>query len=322
MNLAKTLHYFEFYGRRLKRRVSHGYPQPTFFRHYLVHLTNVGDRFSQGIVNVTVDLELACGRSQATTLQVEKRRGQIARRVFMDFMRLADEYTIPITFAASGHLFLDSCQEGSHYLPPASAYGRSDCPEHAWSSRDVDKYTYAPDLIERILKTKRVIHEIASHGFLHVNFAFCDEAVARKELEAYQHAASRFGIRATTFIFPDNQPGHLPLLKEFGYKSYRHHTNGELALDTNGLLRVPTGLWLSPYAANAKELALLIDLVCEKKVFAHLWMHLAEFEYGFDQLHHVLSPLFGAICSARERGVLNIHTLAGVSQLWRTIHGK
>jgi len=320
MSISKSFYYLELSLRRLKRRVSYGHPQAKSFREYLNYLPKTAADYPTGTVNITVDFELACGRSKATSLDVEMKRGRVARDVFEEFVHLSEVYAIPITFAVTGHLFLDSCEEGSHYLPPPSAYGRKECPQHLWSNRHENPYTYAPDLIERILNSKNVVHEIASHGFLHVNFALCDEAIARNELEAFQRAAGKFGVVASTFIYPDNDLGHLHLLKEFGYRSYRHHTNGQIALDSLGLLRVPLGLWLSPFVATTDELEHMLELICRRKTFAHLWMHLAEFEYGSHQVTSFLTPLFRAINSARERGALISQTIAGFDKVWRTKH--
>lgn len=321
MNLPWALHVMESRMRRAKRLVAHGSPQAKGYEEYIAHLRCVDTDLPRGVVNLTVDLELGCGRSKGTTERAEVCRGRTAREVLPEFLRLTETYAIPVTFAVCGHLFLNECAEGSHYVPSPEAYGRSDSLPHRWGRAEENPLIHAPDLVERILESRGAQHEIASHGFLHVNFGVCDEAIARQELEAFAHAGSRYSVKATTFIFPDNRPGHLDLLKESGYEAYRSDALGPIGLDGHGLLRIPVGLWLSPFVATEDELAALLALARDRRAFVHLWLHLAEFKYGPEQLTHCLSPLFRILQEGRETGALELRTLAEVNALWRSLRG-
>ncbi|ADJ15465.1 polysaccharide deacetylase family protein [Halalkalicoccus jeotgali] len=169
-----------------------------------------------GTVVLSIDAELAWGFHDLA--DPPRDRIAAARPAWSCLLAALDEFSIPATWAVVGHLLLEEC-DGIHADHPRS-------PE--WFARDpggsADEHEawFGPDLV-RAVHDSAVDHEIASHGFSHVEFG--DPATTRRtaiaEIEASIEAADRMGLALRSFVFPRNNVGHRDVLAAYGFRSYR-----------------------------------------------------------------------------------------------------
>ena len=134
----------------------------------------------KGGLILSADFELGWAFRYSKTDLYPQKMAMKSRKNIPFLIEMFDEYSIPITWATVGHLFLKSCKKGDHDWMHRIPYFENDY----WSYRrgewfDCDPYTswekakewYAPDLIERILDSN-VQHEIGCHSFSHIDFSF------------------------------------------------------------------------------------------------------------------------------------------------------
>jgi len=141
------------------------------------------------------------------------------------FVDLFDEHAVPATWAFVGHLFYDSCSDGSH--PTNHLTGGAD--QHG--SRQTDPLYYGPDLVEMVLEAE-VDHDVGGHSFMHPEFTELDEEIVRDDLTAMLDAADEYGVDVSSFVFPRNSVAHTDVLEDLGISTYRTGTVG-----TNYILR-------------------------------------------------------------------------------------
>ena len=138
-----------------------------------------------------------------------------------------EDFCIPITWATVGHLFLSECKKEDHNRMRRIPYFENR--NWAYNSGDwfdCDPYTnwekakawYAPDLIEKILKSK-VNHEIGCHTFSHIDFSDknCSPEVAEDEIKSCIEAAKKWGIELRSIVFPGGTYGNIEIIKKYGY---------------------------------------------------------------------------------------------------------
>ncbi|MEF8785603.1 MAG: polysaccharide deacetylase family protein [Haloarculaceae archaeon] len=185
---------------------------------------------------------------------------------------LLDTFRLPATWAIAGHLFLDDC-DGTHVDHPRGP-SWFDHERTTWADRP--ELRFAPDLVQTV-RESGPDHEIAAHGFSHVEFGRPETtaATARAELAACQRAAHEFGIDLTTFVFPHDSVGHRRELAAAGFDCYRgviptskgHHRKlmdamvgsptprlVTPAVDDWGLVDVPASLHLFSFDGIARAL--------------------------------------------------------------------
>ena len=138
------------------------------------------------------------------------------------------EYEIPATWCIVGHLFLDRCEavdgvKHPEIVTPAHKWNPGDWFQHdPGGSEASEPLFYARSLIKKI-QACPIPQEIGSHSFSHVIFgdSGCGRQTAETELAACVRAAEEMGVNLRSFVFPRNEPGHLDLLPEYGFTSYR-----------------------------------------------------------------------------------------------------
>src|SRR5258706_4985083 len=146
---------------------------------------------------------------------------------------MLDRYSIPITWATVGHLFLESCKRSGSGLahaemprPKVNDRWNGDWYMHDPCS-DVrqDPLWYAPDLVQQIVDAK-TRHEIGTHTFSHINFSTrCSTSdLVHEEIHACAEAMRPFGGTPRSLVFPHNIMGYpyLPLLPADGIVAVRH----------------------------------------------------------------------------------------------------
>jgi len=145
---------------------------------------------------------------------------------------LLDEFSMPITWATVGHLFLESCSRESKYghgnmpRPAANPLWQGDWYKHdPCTDLRRDPLWYAPDLIEQVIGAKAG-HEIGSHSFSHIDFSqrTSDRELVKREMEESLAAMAPFGLGLRSLVFPFNHMGHgyHDLLHQFGIIAVRH----------------------------------------------------------------------------------------------------
>lgn len=256
------------------------------------------------------------------------------RDAIYDLLSLFEQHCVPVTWAMVGHLFLDAC-DGLH----SDLYDE----QQSWHSFDPgsdirsDPLYYGRDLIEAIIGNK-VEHEIGYHGFSHVRFTACTEAVAEAEIVGGMRLAKEFGIGLRSFVFPENEINHLNLLKKYDFAIFRGRIcRRDVKQDL--LLRrlnaaidkisrssaVPLwrdGLWETnanmlydglrvPFALNFRAVSGLERAIISRDV-CHLSFHPYDLLLQPALLLY-LDKFLTRAAAKRDRGVLKIMTMSGLA---------
>lgn len=311
--------------RKAYRFAATGSTRSTSCREYSQYL--LGDRraYDRGLFNLTIDLELGWSRARrnnsCTNLTESLKRSRSARVAFGELLDLTDAYHIPTTFAVVGHLATADC--ASHRVPPTFRPYWSD---EDWFARDPlsnleqDPDFYGLDLVRRILNSHQD-HEIASHGFSHVDLAddTITQEVAAFEISESFRILQHLDSRLATFVFPNNRPAFVGLLKENGFKIYRSDVNGKIGIDPMGLWKFPVGLWLSPLTCGPRDVIELVSIGIRRRHLVNFWCHLHEFEQR-GLLNMFFEPVFRFLDSSRREGLLAIDTIRGIIGAYARVH--
>jgi len=249
---------------------------------------------------ITADFELSWGW-RAGGQETLEFKGKSARRNVPLILALLDEYSIPITWATVGHLFLESCTRSSSGLAHANMprplsdgswtgdwYSDDPC-----SNVRKDPLWYGPDLIQQIMECS-TSHEIGTHSFSHINFSarYSSPDVVRRELESCVDAMQPFGLRPKSLVFPRNRSeySYLPLLANAGIVAVRHRDrDGGIRLSHPE--RTPAGVYKIYESMNLRD-ARHYDYLQKAKVFIQkamqrhavysLWFHPSDPTEVFD----------------------------------------
>jgi hypothetical protein len=130
-----------------------------------------------------------------------------------------DEFGIVGTWAFVGHLFFAQCE-------PCTI-----CPILDWQQKypsfsdiyqSAHPLWYGADLLASV-RSRPTPHEIAFHGYTHSVFdeAQMTTANATTEIQEWQRLGKRHAITPRSVVFPRNKVGHLDLLRQAGFTSYR-----------------------------------------------------------------------------------------------------
>jgi glycosyltransferase involved in cell wall biosynthesis len=167
----------------------------------------------------SLDLELAWGtldwgrfRSDKTPRDAAKERKAVRR--LLDMM---DEFGIAATWAVTGHLFYERCEE-CRTCPLSAFKGKDSCYEKIWGTQA--PMWYGSDIVDMIVSSGGG-HEIACHGYMHRLFEGMSRAEAEFEVREWLRLAGKKGIAPRTVIFPQGRIGHLPLFLESGFICFR-----------------------------------------------------------------------------------------------------
>lgn len=198
-----------------------------------------------GVMVLSLDLELSWGRFDKLQISELEAQSIEERTNIKRLLALLDRYEIPATWAMVGHLMLDGCSRDlkGQVHSEVTPHARYSWLPHEWfkfdpcSAAEHAPAWYAPDIIDWI-RGGRVQHEIGSHSFAHIYFGDpeCTPAVANADLQAALDAAALKGVALRSFVFPRNQVGHLSLLRQFGFHTYRGATP-ELMPGSKGTMR-------------------------------------------------------------------------------------
>lgn len=151
---------------------------------------------------------------RAWSPEIRDQNGINERKNVPNIIRLLEEYSVPITWATVGHLFLESCERGAcgqahPDMPRPLVNGRF---QGDWYMHDPctnvrkDPLWYAPDLIQEIIDSK-VPHEMGTHTFSHFDFRlkYSSKELVQREIEECRRLMEPFGVQPKSLVFPHNE---------------------------------------------------------------------------------------------------------------------
>lgn len=192
----------------------------------------------RAVVLISADFELAWAarydKSLAQPIVRALKLAERERRNIPFILDICERFSIPVTWATVGHLFLETCKpiNGRKHaeIPPVKHYKGSfwDFNGNDWFEYDpctndkCDPLWYAPDLIKLILQSKAE-HEIGCHTFSHIDCrdGVCPPELIRAELQLCKKLASGYGLTLASFVHPGHTIGNLDILEQEGFTNYR-----------------------------------------------------------------------------------------------------
>ena len=254
----------------------------TFFR-----LTNVRlefeDKKSKGEVTISKYKYGAKGAlcvSIDFDLPVSRQLRTDWREATTEILRLAEKHSVPMSWGMCGVLALNE-----------------------------------PQIFNQI-RNSTVPLDLGVHTFTHADFSspLCTNDVARDEILKCMEVMKDVK-RPVTFIFPWNRLGHLPLLREYGFVTYRGNKTAKLAYPSKAqqLWDVHGTYYLVERSAEEVSAILrLFDSAISYGCVLHLWSHPWDMHIDGNVgkfMERVLDPLFSYAIKKKKDGLLWICTM-------------
>jgi hypothetical protein len=278
---------------------------------------------------ISADFEMGWGfRSQG--LAGADAMGVKERRQVPSIIALLGEFSIPITWATVGHLFLESCTRSSAGVAHPDM-PRPHASDGTWRGEwyDCDPCSdvhrnpawYAPDLIQQIIDSRNG-HELGTHSFSHINFPsrYASGELVTRELEESAKAMKPFGVKPRSLVFPRNldEYDYLPQLAAAGIVVVRHREkNSRIRLSypertASGVYKIYESMNLR--IAKRYDYLQKVKIFMEKAMKRHavysLWFHPSDPTDWFDpQLREILLYMD----AERRRGRLWIATMQEIA---------
>jgi hypothetical protein len=169
-------------------------------------------------VTISIDLEGGVGLSHASARIFKKLQPQWnSYQTALALHSLFKKYSLPVTWAMCGHLFLDSC-DGGHGFIENDWYGdwfTFDPKTSAESNPD----WYMPGFV-KLLKEDTTA-EIAYHSFGHFNYCNASNATILKDLQWANHIRKQYNISLKTLVYPYNAVSHIEEALQCGFRFFR-----------------------------------------------------------------------------------------------------
>jgi hypothetical protein len=299
----------------------------------------------------SLDMELAWGDLWNTPpAYTSSRDGTKEREAIRRILDLMDEFGVAATWAITGHLFYDHCEECT-VCPIIELKGKDPRFDTIWQSND--SMWYGADIVEAIL-ARKAGHEIAFHGYTHRYFDKLTTEEAKFEIQEWLRLANRRGLPHYSVIFPQGRIAHLDLFREVGFITYRgkdvrhpllsipffgkvvNRFNLKLSFltpqiyeitnDASGLVNIPSSQWMFRTrravetlldsvhleTLRFRETARAIQAAAATGKVIHLWAHPHEFrtEKDFEKLRY----LFGKFAEQAHQGSLRSITMADLAK--------
>jgi peptidoglycan/xylan/chitin deacetylase (PgdA/CDA1 family) len=177
---------------------------------------------------ISLDTELAWGSFDRNGVEKYALYYAQVRDIVGKLLDMFEQHQVKATWALVGHLFLTSCsREGpdnhNHVLQPNYRWYPQGWLSHdPYSTVGADPFFYAPDLADRIASALPR-HELASHTFTHAILGDpeCSREVAFSQLQECKRLAHAKGRETLSLVFPRNRVGHLDVLCQLGFTSFR-----------------------------------------------------------------------------------------------------
>jgi peptidoglycan/xylan/chitin deacetylase (PgdA/CDA1 family) len=183
---------------------------------------------------ISLDFELFWGMFDKVTIPEYGERIQGEQTAIPRMLELFSEYGIHATWATVGMLMTRSKNELLALLPPQTRqprYQNMDISSYRYiesmpigTSEKDDTYHFGSTLVQKILETPH--QEIGNHTFSHF---YCidghknSDEVFEADIDAWNHIAKTYGIKAGSIVFPRNQasPEALTVCYKKGIYAYR-----------------------------------------------------------------------------------------------------
>jgi hypothetical protein len=244
--------------------------------------------------------------------------GQKTRDNISVIIDLCDQYNIPITWATVGHIFLDRCnivngirhgnlQRIPYFENKFWKYNKGDWfDQDPCTDIDTNPEFYGRDLVLDIMG-RRTKHEIGCHTFSHIDCSdgICPDKVFAAEISECIRLADEMGIKLKSFVHPGHQIGHLEMLSEMGFESYR--TNEADILGNPH--KHKSGLWELRNTAEIKyrqnwseafnlcKFRMIIDKAMKKRKVCVLWFHPS---FDNQSLQKIFKPVLAYLSEKRK----------------------
>lgn len=247
-----------------------------------------------------------------------EKRAEAERQNIPLILELADTFQIPLTFATVGHLALEVCDnDNGNYHPDVLQlqpfnddywkYNEGWYTYDTCKNPETSRFYRCPDLIEGVLNSS-VKHELACHTFSHINCneKVCSPEVFKSEVIKCKEIFAERGIELSSFVFPGNILGHIGLLKNLGFTSYRDGNNDILGYPK----QISPGFWEIKSTSqivfrdywsldyNIRYYLKIIQRAMKTNTVCYLWFHPSHKEQEF---FAILSAIFEYANSEREK---------------------
>jgi peptidoglycan/xylan/chitin deacetylase (PgdA/CDA1 family) len=310
----------------------------------------------RGVFTISLDFELIWGTldrgPDAFREACERERSVVVDRL----LELLAEFEISATWCTLGHLFLDSCapRDGVKHpeIVPPTHDGIDDWFEHdPCGTEESDPTFYGKSLVDLVLACP-VPQEMGCHSFSHPMFGDpgCSRETAVSELAECVRLAAERGLELRTFAFPRNRVGHLDVLRDHGFSSYRGpeptwHGGGRwprpikrlghladvvlarrppvvLPQETlPGLWNLPGSMIYFPMHGLRRHIPLSVrvsralkglDAAADERRVFHLWFHPTNLAFETEQMLAGLRRIFERASALRRNGSLSIKSMGEV----------
>jgi len=291
-------------------------------------------------VSISADFELNWA-FRSRTAKLRDSLGKAERQNVPYILDLLSDFSMPITWATVGHLFLTSCaREGGHAhqkmpRPPCNARWQGDWYQHDPCTDFMrDPLWYAPDLIEKVIGAG-VAHEVGSHSFSHIDFSAqtSNRELVKREIEECQAVMAPYGLKLRSLVYPFNNMGHAyhDLLYQYGIIAVRHR---DAKVRLSYPERSPDGVYKIYESMNLRstdhyqyrdKAELFITHALERGAAYHLWFHPSDprglFQKEFAEILDIIQQLreagsvwtatmgdLATYCEAREHTIVQSRT--------------
>jgi hypothetical protein len=211
---------------------------------------NQQDRLKK-TVTISIDLEGGVGLSHVSRRYFKKMQPQWnSYKTALAMHSIFNKYSLPITWAMCGHLFLDSCN-GNHGFDERDWYGDW----FAWDPKSDVKGNpdwYMPDFVNLLKMDKTA--EIAYHSFGHFNYLHASDKTIIKDLELADQIRKQYAIPLKTLVYPYNAVSHIEESLQHGFNSFRGYIGQyyqPLTVDFGTFTFYGTSMFVGP--ANIKK---------------------------------------------------------------------
>ncbi len=309
--------------------------------------TKISER---GRLIISLDTELAWG--WISSPMVKKFFPLLAntREVIDRLLELFDKYEVPVTWAIVGRLLEKEADPSPYFQQELFSYYGNIYTNATYENKELNNpdasFIRYKGLIEQI-KEAKVNHELATHTYNHIFMhQVKDKELVKADLSAAKALARLHNYELESIVFPQNQVGHLDVMKEQGIKIYRgvdkfwyrHYpkflqkvirqfdtllpispTVVEANLEENGMVKIPGSMlfrashlgwkkWIPVKTYERKALKGLEEATRQKKIL-HLWFHPFNFGYKMQAHLHSFEQVLKKATVLRDQGKLEILTL-------------
>jgi hypothetical protein len=200
-----------------------------------------------------------------------------------------------------------------------------------------DPLYFGKDILQRILSST-IEHEIGYHSFSHAIFSEIERKQAEVEIKAGVEIAKQYGLCFKSFVYPQNEIGHVDILEKYGFIIYRGRTSryeklSRISQKADGLINETiassvkperrNGIWeirssmmfcdpTYPFTLLPRAKLGLWRTIRSNMVF-HIWMHPWNLlQYG--SLSCDFEKFVEYVSRKRDEGKIDVMTMKGLAE--------